>query len=103
MRVSWSDYVKRVGGRMTHAQMAEQSGVAVSNIGRWIRGEPGLPRAESVIAFARAFGQSPLEALIAAGYLSMDEAGATPRLRTPLRDFSYGELVGELQRRDPGD
>lgn len=95
----WSEYVRRVVGALTQAQVAEKSGVASSNIGRWIRGEPGLPRAETVIAFARAFNQPPMEAMVAAGYFTAEEASSTTR--TPLSEYSYAELIAELQRRNP--
>ena len=52
-----------------------------------------------MIAFARAFGQPPLEALIAAGYLSAAEAQVSAR--TPLDGYTYSELIAELQRRNP--
>lgn len=98
---SWPDYVRRIAGSLTQVQIAEKAGVAQTNVGRWLRGEPGLPRAESVIAFARAFGEKPVEALIAAGYLTHEEAAETAR--TPLGSYGYSELIAELQRRNPDD
>ena len=47
----WPEYVRRVSGGLTQAQIAERIDVAPSNVGRWLRGEPGLPKAESVIVF----------------------------------------------------
>jgi transcriptional regulator with XRE-family HTH domain len=96
---TWSDYVRRVAGTLTHAQIAQKSGVASSNVGRWLRGEPGLPRAETVIAFARSFNESPMEAMVAAGYFTHEEA--TSDVRTPLSEYTYAELIAELQRRNP--
>lgn len=83
----------------TQMQIAEKTGLAQSSVGAWLRGQPGVPRAESVIAFARAFRQSPIEALVAAGYLSDDEAGLTER--TPLSRYSREELFDELSNRFP--
>jgi transcriptional regulator with XRE-family HTH domain len=80
-------------------QIAEKTGLAQSSVGAWLRGQPGVPRAESVIAFARAFRQSPIEALVAAGYLSTEEAGMTQR--TPLSQYSRDELFDELGTRFP--
>ena len=99
MHVKWSAYVRQIASGLNQVQIAEKTGLAQTNIGRWLRGEPGSPRAESVIAFARAFGQQPVEALVAAGYLSAAEAQSTAR--TPLDDYSYTELIAELQRRNP--
>ncbi len=99
MTSTWAAYVRRLAGQLTQAQVAMKTGVAASNVGRWIRDEPGLPRAETVIAFARAFGQPPIEALVAAGYLSPEDGAS--RARTPLDEYSYAELIAELQRRNP--
>ena len=98
-RIGWSLYVRRIAGGLNQVQIAERAGLSQTNIGKWLRGEPGAPRAESVIAFARAFGQPPLEALIAAGYLSAAEAQVSAR--TPLDGYTYSELIAELQRRNP--
>ena len=98
-RVGWSLYVRRIAGGLNQVQIAEKAGLSQTNIGKWLRGEPGAPRAESVIAFARAFDQPPIEALVAAGYLTAAEAQSTAR--TPLDDYSYTELIAELQRRNP--
>ena len=96
---SWPEYVRRVAGMYTQMQIAEKTGLAQSSVGAWLRGQPGVPRAESVIAFARAFHQSPVEALVAAGYLQPDEAGLTQR--TPLAHYSRDELFEELSHRFP--
>lgn len=102
MRVveSWPEYVRRVTRGLTQAQIAERSGLAQSNIGRWIRGEPGQPKPDKVLAFAAAFGQPPAEALIAAGYLT-DADVATKR--TPLSAYTMAELIDELRRRTVDD
>jgi len=97
---TWPDYVRRVAAGLTQAQIAAQTGgVSTSNVGRWLRAEPGQPEANNVIAFARAFRRDPVEALAAAGYLRPDESD--PTARTPLSQYSYRELIDELQRRDP--
>jgi hypothetical protein len=36
---------------------------------------PNTPSAEAVVALARVYGRSPVEALVAAGYLSSSELG----------------------------
>jgi len=103
MRVveTWGEYVRRIAGKMTIAQISNSSGVAQTNVGRWLRGERGQPKPESVIAFARAFNRPAVEALVAAGYISDDEAQIPAR--TPLSQYSYRELIEELQRRNPED
>lgn len=96
---SWSDYVRRVAGKYTQMQIAEKTGLSQASVGAWLRGQPGVPRAESVITFARAFHESPTEALVAAGYLTVDEAGLSTR--TPLSQYSRDELFDELSNRFP--
>lgn len=96
---SWSEYVRRVAGSFTQMQIAEKTGLAQSSVGAWLRGQPGIPRAESVITFARTFRQSPIEALVAAGYLSVEEADMQER--TPLSRYTRDELFDELSTRFP--
>lgn len=96
----WSEYVRRVAGTYTQIQIAEKTGLAQSSVGAWLRGQPGVPRAESVITFARAYNQSPIEALVAAGYISDGEAGTTAR--TPLAQYTSDELFDELKGRSRG-
>lgn len=103
MRVveTWPEYVRRIAAGLTQAQIAaKMGGVSTSNIGRWLRGEPGLPSAENVIAFAKAFQRPPVEALTAAGYFSPDET--VPSARSPLTEYTTDELFAELRRRMPG-
>lgn len=99
MRVleTWPEYVRRVTVGLTQAQIAEKVGVASSNVGRWLRGEPGMVRAETVIAFAKVFHRPPMEALVAAGYFTAEETTGT--VRTPLDQYSTDELFAELRRR----
>lgn len=95
---TWSAFVRRVTGGATQVDIAKRAGLAQTNVGRWLRGDPGAPRADSVIAFALAFEQDPVEALVAAGYLK-DEwvSGSGPR--TPLSQYSDEEITHELQSR----
>lgn len=96
----WSGYVRRVSGSLGQLDIAARTGLAQTNIGRWLRGEPVVPKAESVVAFARAFDQPPIEALVAAGYITADEAGAKARRgRTPLKEYSEVELLEEMLSR----
>ena len=98
----WSGYVRRVASGLTQAEIAKKTGgVSTSNVGRWLRSEPGQPDANNVVAIARAFGRPPAEALAAAGYLRPDEAD--PNTRTPLSAYSDRELISELHRRNQDD
>lgn len=96
---SWAEYVRRVTRNMTQAAAAELAGVNQAAIGRWIRGTTETPRAESVIAFARALEQQPIQALVAAGFITEDEAPEVVHMRAPISDYSNEELMDELNRR----
>lgn len=99
---SWAEYVKRVSHPLSQAQIAEKTGIAQTNVSRWLRGLGGSPKAEFVVTFARAFKQPVVEALVAAGYLRHDEVGVSfkPKSgRTPISDYSTKELLAEIERR----
>jgi hypothetical protein len=53
------------------------------------------------VAFARAYGRSPVEALVAAGYLSAGEIGVVEltTLTGDLTGVSIDSLLSELRRR----
>lgn len=93
---TWPEYVRRVTRGHSQAQIAAKTGVAESNISRWMRGTHGQPKPENVLALAKAFDQPPIEALIAAGYVSREDVNAE---RTPLSAYTMAELIDELRRR----
>lgn len=78
----WSDYVREItrGSAQkaeTQAEIGELVGVHQSTIGRWLRDdEPHPTDAAQIAKFAQAFDRNPLEAFVAAGILSEEEAGA---------------------------
>ena len=95
---AWSDYVRRVTTGLNQVQIAERTGIAQTAIGRWLRADNGAPRADYVVAFARAFDENPVEALIIAGYITAAEAGVE-RVRVPLSEYAPEELLADLNRR----
>ena len=99
MTESWAQYVRRATQGTTQAQLALVTGVAQTAIGRWLRGETEAPRAESVVGFARAIGKPPVEALVAAGYLTPSEAAQHIEVLNPLSDVATDDLLEELRRR----
>jgi transcriptional regulator with XRE-family HTH domain len=96
---TWPQYVRKVAGLRKQEEIAELTGLSQATVSAWLRGAPGIPRAETVIAFARAFSRSPVEALVAAGYLQSDEASV--KARSPLSEYSSSELLDELRSRNP--
>lgn len=99
MTESWAQYVRRATAGTTQVQLALVTGVAQTAIGRWLRGDTAAPCAESVVAFARAIGKPPVEALVAAGYLLPSEAAQRIEVTHPLSDYSTDDLLEELRRR----
>lgn len=96
---SWAEYVRRRTAGLPRDQVAKAAGVSPSHLGRWMDGKGGLPRAENVIAFARAMNLPPKEALVAAGYLSEDEAGAVIEMMESLADIPDSVLLHQIGMR----
>jgi transcriptional regulator with XRE-family HTH domain len=100
LRVSWWDYVQTVTGNALQKDIAAATGIDQSSISRWQRGT-NTPRADAVVLLARAYGRSPVEALVAAGYLTSDEPGVVELtvLTGSLRSASIDSLLSELRHR----
>jgi transcriptional regulator with XRE-family HTH domain len=97
---TWWRYVVTVTGYVSQKEIANATGIDQSSISRWQRGT-STPRAEAVVALARAYGRSPVEALVAAGYLSSSEVGVVEltTLTGDLTGVSVDSLLNELRRR----
>lgn len=96
---TWAEYVRRVTERVAQKDVAERTGVDQTGISRWIRGKTKAPRAESVVSFARGLQLSPVEALIAAGYLDVAEAASAVAVAASVSDLSNDALIDELRDR----
>lgn len=71
------DYLERVTGRTSRRGIAEKSGIPPSTfVGTMRKVEDGLVKMpmEHIVAICRAFGTPLLPALIAAGYITQEEA-----------------------------
>ena len=97
---TWWRYVATVTGNAAQKDIASATGIDQSSISRWQRGT-NTPRAEAVVALARTYGRSPVEALVAAGYLSSSELGVVEltTLTGDLSGASTDSLLGEVRRR----
>jgi transcriptional regulator with XRE-family HTH domain len=97
---TWWGYVVTVTGGAAQKDVAVATGIDQSSISRWQRGA-SIPRAEAVVALARAYGRSPVEALVDAGYVSSDELGVVEltTLTGDLTGASVDALLSELRRR----
>lgn len=73
----WAGYVARVTRGENQVTVAARTGINQSTVGRWLRGSrPG--DCTQVAGFARTYGGNVLEAFVAAGYITADEAGVPP-------------------------
>lgn len=90
----WWTYVERTARGDTQAKIAEKSGVTSPSVGRWAKGS--LPDPSTAAKFAREYGRPVLEAFVAAGFLTPEEAR-----QRPTQHHTYGdqELVDEVLRR----
>lgn len=94
----WPTYLAALS--TNQSEIARAAGVATATVSRWTS-RTTQPLAPQVIAVARAYGQSPVAALMAAGYLTRDEVEREVTL-TPgmsLAEFSELEIAQELVRR----
>lgn len=73
---TWAEYVHQHTADQTQGQVAARTGINQATISRWRAGREVQPTAQAVVAFARGYGLPPVEALVAAGVLSPDEAVA---------------------------
>lgn len=97
---AWWRYVVTVTGDASQKAIAETTGIDQSSISRWRRGSI-TPRAEAVVAFSRAYSRSPVEGLVAAGYLSSTDLGVVEltTLTGDLTGASIDALLSEIRRR----
>lgn len=102
--MSWQQYVTRHKAGRSQAELADLVEVSQTAVSRWLKGSQGVDAAVA-IRFARAVGEEPLTALIEAGYLTPEEAGATPAGQPDYSQLSNDELlklVRERMREDGG-
>lgn len=95
---TWPEYLRRIVGDQTQAVIAKQVGVGRLSVCNWLQGKT-RPKAETVILVARVYERSPIEALLAAGYLSHDEVDVPMEIRTSVTALSGSALAAEVHRR----
>jgi transcriptional regulator with XRE-family HTH domain len=97
---AWDNYFAALIGADSNAEAARKSGITEATLGRWKKGSVD-PKPRQVVVIARAYNASPVEALIAAGYLhpdDIDQPAQAPR-RLQITEFTELELAQELVRR----
>lgn len=98
VREDWTAYVQRITRGVSAEEVATAAAVHVTTVYRWLR-NPKQKSPEQVIKFARGLRQSPVEALIAAGYLEPGEVAGVIEVVRSTTDLPDDELVDELSRR----
>jgi hypothetical protein len=98
-KTAWSRYIDSTSLGDMNTAIAEKVNVDPATVGRWRAGSVD-PRPRQVVVYARAYGQSPISALIGAGYLTPEEAEVEVSISTTtLSDFPTTSLAEELLRR----
>lgn len=99
MRESWAAYVRRITAGLPRKEIAEAADINVSAVSRWLTGA-SPPSPEKAISFARGLGQSPIKALVAAGYLDEgDDVDGAVEIVQSLDVLSDDALIDELRDR----
>jgi transcriptional regulator with XRE-family HTH domain len=80
---------------MAQAAIGERMNMSQSAVGRW---KSSSPKPETVAAFARAFDRPVLEAFVAAGFLTEEEARLT-EIPADLATADNDQLLSEIRRR----
>lgn len=94
---TWWAYVERIANKAPQKDIATKTGVDGSSISRWKKGV--RPEGDQVVAFARAYGRTPIEALIAARYIEPDEVGGAIEISISMGEVSDAALLEELASR----
>ena len=95
---TWPEYLRRIAAGQTQAQIAERIGIGRLSVCSWLQGKT-RPKAETVIAVARAYRRYPTEALLAAAYLHANELEGPVEIRTSPRHLTNQDIADEVCRR----
>ena len=95
--MSWSQYIKQIAPGAQQKEIAAAAGVDGSTVSRWASGL--APKPDNVAAFARAYNRPVLEAFVAAGFLTADEAKQRPVGAPDLSKLPVEEMLEEIRRR----
>lgn len=79
----WARYVRRISGGVGGSEIEKKTGIHQSNISRWLN-DGTTPQPAQAAKFAQSYDANVLEAFVAAGFLTEEEAGMPPR---PDTDF----------------
>ncbi|HEY1179335.1 MAG TPA: hypothetical protein VGF17_24535 [Phytomonospora sp.] len=95
--MSWWTYVTGTSGTESPKEMQTMTGIDGPNFSRWKAGH--VPKVEMVAQFARAYRRPVLEAFVAAGFLTDEEAKARPAKTPDYSQLSSDELLRLVRSR----
>lgn len=98
MTETWPEYLRRITAGQTQLEIAARVGVGRLSVCHWVHGKT-RPKPETAIAVARVYDRSPIEALLAAGYLRATEVRLPIDTRTSPQVLSAEDLAAEVRRR----
>ncbi len=98
MTENWPEYLRRIAAGQTQSQIAEKVGVGRLSVCHWLHGKT-RPKPETAMSVARVYGRSPIEALLAAGYLDPAEVRLPVDSRPSPQDLPAEEVAAEVRRR----
>lgn len=96
---AWFAYVHEVAatqGDITDEAIGRRIKMTGPSVNRW---QHSVPKAESVARFARAYKVPVVEAFVAAGILTKEEANVQPEAPTDLAAIPTDALIEEVVRR----
>jgi transcriptional regulator with XRE-family HTH domain len=98
MTSRWWTYVSEHGGE-NQTEIARRTELSAASVNRW-KTQGSTPSPENVARFAIAYGRPVLEALVAAGHITEEQAGVQVT-RVDLATLSTEDIMAELGRRLP--
>lgn len=96
--MNWWAYVERVASGDSQATIAAAARVSPPTVSRWSTQKQGVDP-QNVATFARSYGRPVLEALVAAGFLTAEEAEERPTAAPSLGALTDDELLAEIKIR----
>jgi transcriptional regulator with XRE-family HTH domain len=96
LMTTWGDYVTRISKTSVTTEIAKATGINQSSVYRWLR-EDAIPTTAHAARFAQTYGRNVLEAFVAAGFLTREEAGMPTDV--DLTTIPASDLAREVTRR----
>lgn len=93
--MSWWEYVSEKSGGATQTDIAARTGLTQPTVNRW---RTSKPKVDNVVAFARAYDRSVLEAFVAAELISKEDA-QMKEVEADLGKVATDDLLAEIRRR----